>query len=351
MDRVPNTRIGCVLALVAASASAREVVNVSLEFTAPSGCSDRETFASGLRSRSERIQIVESTAPGWIVSVALSPKERGVHGELRLTDEHGESELRAVEGADCAEVVEALSLTAALAIEQTVAKAAAGNAGGSGSTGSDTLQSSTTSGTGGARPPSATPIQTKPPADMAPGDVGLGAGDAWPRSHVSVGVLATQRISTKASFGLSLGLSHRFPLHDLWSPEVTVGVLYVPREMLQPKGELGVGYVGGALHACPLIWSTKDRLSLSPCAVLEVGRLTVHDDYLDVSFPSSRLTGFFGGMGRGRVRLAPHLELEVSLALLAPLTSRRYVAYLPSKEVGHTSSPTWQVGVGWLFGW
>jgi hypothetical protein len=61
------------LALAASSASARETINVVVEFNAPPGCSDRETFASGLKSRSSLLRITETNEHVWVVGVRLTP--------------------------------------------------------------------------------------------------------------------------------------------------------------------------------------------------------------------------------------------------------------------------------------
>ncbi len=51
------------------------------------------------------------------MTVRLTRAGAKVHGELRISNPGGRSEARRVDGATCAEVVQSLSLTAALAIE------------------------------------------------------------------------------------------------------------------------------------------------------------------------------------------------------------------------------------------
>ncbi len=343
------------LALAAAPASARDVVSVVVEFAAPQGCSDRETFALGLRSRSDRIQIAESNGRGWIVNVRLTPKDRGVRGELRLTDERGESELRAVDGVDCAEVVEALSLTAALAIEQTVERAATGSAS------TPTTPGTTSNATGRAGAAATDPaVASKPPSIATPPakiedtptastpSTGSAAGNA---THVGVTAFATQRVWPQTSFGLSLLLSQQFALTEGWASELSIGAFYSPSDTLQPKSEIRVSYVGVSFQGCPVVWAATATITLTPCAVFELARLTVTDRVVDVSQPSKRLTGFVGGLGRGRVRLARHVDLALEVELLAPIASRRYLTNSPGTEVGHTEPIAWQAGIGWLFGW
>jgi hypothetical protein len=354
--RIRKDRISWVLALAAGTASAREAVNVVVEFSAPSGCSDRETFAAGLRSRSERIQIIESNERGWIVGVRLTPKDRGVHGELRLTDEHGESELRAVDGVDCAEVVEALSFTAALAIERTVEQTAILATPRPASTGTpaDALghAGAAPTATAAAQTPPSTAMpptnrQDKPPSPSLP-STDVGASDT---THVGVIAIATKRVSPQTNLGLSLTLSRQFVLTDGWAPEVAVRALYVPVDTLQPKSEIRVGYAAAALLGCPAVWVIEETVTLRPCVVFELGRLSVTDRAVDVSLPSKRLTGFVGGLGLSSVRLGRHVDFAVELGILTPLAARRYLTNSPGTEVGHTATIAWQAGAGWLFGW
>ena len=357
MVRIRKASISCVLALAAGSASAREaaqVVQVVVEFNAPPGCSDRETFATGLRARSDLIRVSESSQSGWIVGVRLTPKERGVHGELRLTDEHGESELRAVDGVDCSEVVEALSFTAALAIERTVERTSGGatstRVGRSPDEPGRTSAGAPTSAVAPPIPSAATPPSRTAEASNA----GFGGQDdrvISDKMHVGLIAFATKRIAPQSSFGLALVLSRQVAFANGWTPELALGALYVPSDALQPKSEIRVGFVGVTAQVCPATWAVASTIALSLCAAGELTRISVSDREVDVSLPSKRLTGFVGGLGRGRVRLAPHLEVAVELGLFVPLATRRYVTNFLNSEVGHTPNPAWQAGFGWLFGW
>lgn len=340
MVRFGKAYLGCALALTTHEVGAAEQVQVALQFHSPPGCSDRETFATGLRNRSKRIQIVVPAERGLIVSVKITPGEQLVHGELRLTDDDKETELRAVDGADCAEVVEALSLTAALAIERTVASEAE-------------VQSMRTHA---AAPPEPPPRAISPPESRSDVDANStrwsSASD--PVSHASellVVAAASERITSQTSIGVSLGFLKRLDLTKAFRPHIGIVGIYVPSEFVQPKYRLRVSYVGANLQACPVVTSPISGLTLAPCAVMEVGVLSVKDGTVDIASPSSRPLMSLGGLGRANLAITRHTALVFELGLFGSVPTRSYSSELPSVQVGRAAPILWEAGTGWLFGW
>ncbi|HMA97358.1 MAG TPA: hypothetical protein VKP30_31950 [Polyangiaceae bacterium] len=333
------------LLLTTGLSAAAEQVNVALEFNAPSGCSDRETFATSLRSRSNRIQIVVGRERNLVVSVRLTPSERGVHGELWLSDARREPELRAVEGVDCAEVVEALSLTAALAIEQTVALDTP-----RASSGAKASEHGGDSGLSASASPRSM-VRVPPNEPSSSPDCTSSTQTSWMHAQVLVDGLISHRLSTQNSIGASLFFLPRIRLGLHHSVEVGFGAIYMPESVLQPASRLRVSYVGGGFQLCPYVFELGELFSVSPCALLEVGSLKVHDRTVEVAFPSERLIFTAGGGGRVKLRLTRRLGLASSVALMAPIPTRRYVTGEPNVDVGKTAPGVWQLNLGWLFEW
>lgn len=334
------------LAFASGSSAATEQVNVALEFTAPPGCADRETFAAGLRSRSNRIQIVESGDRSLLVSVKLTPSERGVHGELWLTDARREPELRAVEGVDCAEVVEALSLTAALAIEQTVALEAPLT---SNKIGGPSSQDSGHNAVNGAA--SASPLHPPDPMPSSHPELGPSSWRGRVHSQLLIEGVFSHRLSTQNGVGVSLAWVPRFKLAPHHLVEFGVGGIYIPESFLQPASRLRASYVGSVFQFCPYVLDWDDMFSISPCAQFEIGSLKVHDRTVDIAYPSQRAVFAGGATGRLRLRLTHRVGLVSSATLLAPFPTHRYLAEKPDVEVGRTPVATWQVNLGWMFEW
>ena len=108
------------LALMAlAQASPSVSVPVRVEFEAPAGCADAEAFVAGVLARTSHVHHARPGENAVRLAVHLTRVNGRVHGELRVTVAGGESETRRVEGTSCAEVVQVLALTAALAIDPT----------------------------------------------------------------------------------------------------------------------------------------------------------------------------------------------------------------------------------------
>src|SRR4051794_21782829 len=106
------------LALIAlGQPAAPDDLPIRIDFEAPAGCSDTTAFQEGVASRIDRAALIRARKAGVKLVVRLARSRGGVHGELRMIDDRGATQPRKVDGASCAEAVEVLSLTAAIAID------------------------------------------------------------------------------------------------------------------------------------------------------------------------------------------------------------------------------------------
>jgi hypothetical protein len=328
----------------------KQPISVAVDFDAPEGCSDRAHFESGLRARFARIRLVPAGNAAWSLRVRVSPQGNGVYGELRLSDAKGEAELRAVEGADCTGVVEALSLTAALAIEQTVALVESTNAGEY--PGGD----ATRGGAGNAQsnPNAQTPDSGKSPSDVAAaGKTHESSNESsrviWMRT--SVGLFASRLVSPQTSFGLNGEVRFVPNWGSAFHPEFGFGLMFVPVDFMQLKGNVAVDYRAVDLLGCPTRLRLGSGTTLLPCATMDIGRLTVSSRELEVSIPSRRLQFFVGLEGRLSIALGDRFELELRSALRLPTTQRKYISLEPVQELGHSPTVSWLMGLGWNLTW
>jgi hypothetical protein len=90
---------------------------VRFDYLAPAGCPDAEVFASRVRERTTRARPGEpgELARTFVVEVHAEPE--GASARLSFTDVRGTEVVRAVRGDTCDEVVSAIALVTALAIE------------------------------------------------------------------------------------------------------------------------------------------------------------------------------------------------------------------------------------------
>src|SRR6185312_8922242 len=119
------------MAVAAAVGPTTTAVPVRIDFAAPAGCADEDTFWSGIASRTERARTARAGEAAMRMTVRLTRAAAKVQGELRIAMPGRHVEARRVEGATCTEVVQVLSLTAALAIDPsaTIAPMASLNGG------------------------------------------------------------------------------------------------------------------------------------------------------------------------------------------------------------------------------
>jgi hypothetical protein len=96
-----------------------EATPIRIELDAPPDCATAEAFFESVRARTERARPVKEGETGVRVVVKLTRVGPRAHGELRVIGDHGESDTRRVDGATCTDVVDALSLTVALAVDPT----------------------------------------------------------------------------------------------------------------------------------------------------------------------------------------------------------------------------------------
>lgn len=326
-------------------------IAVGLEFMAPEGCSSAQSFESGLRARFARIHVDQAGAPVFQLKVHVMVQGDLVRGELRIEDASGESELRAVSGSDCSGVVAALSLTAALAIEQTTALAEPQQPGKNGPP----------SGAASPSPADGSAQPSKNPSAKDPGSLsGPRAGSSGSQSRRDAGasrfklgafVWVSPLVVPQTSVGLSL--SGRVRFHAPWglAPEFGLSAQWVPVDFLQSKGALAVSYRGLEGLVCPARLRLPANVSVSPCVTLQLGRLTASSRDVDLSTPSRRTQFAFGGDVRPSWSPGGGLLLEGYVGLRVPTARREYVTLDPIAPMGHTPTVGWALGLGALYAW
>ena len=255
-----------------------------------------------------------------------------VRGELRVNEAGGEAETRRVDGATCTEVVQVLSLTAALAINPDRQSPSAGGAGQAARR--TALRSAHRHRLWPRRPRGAAPLRGRlqprrwrrplPPAavgsrrhhpprpgsvDSAPGPVAASGAPAVrrpdcrtsppptvalaPAPTVSCGA-AARTGARRAAHGSVLRWSRRASSHHRWAwalrsgdawrprpgtgltPSVTLAALYLPGDFFGSGDNLGIGWMALAATGCPG-WTPGGRVRVEPCARLTVGALSVTD--------------------------------------------------------------------------
>jgi hypothetical protein len=294
------------------AATTTDVTAIRIELEAPPDCATAEAFYEAVRARTERARTVREGEAGVRVVVRLNRVGTRAHGELRVIGEHGESDTRRVDGGTCTEVVEALSLTVALAVDPTAMLGPAEHA------------------VEPAQPAPPPPPPPPPPPDLPaepPGELevrlalhGGGMGQVTPfvsfGGDVSVRVVAPWRAASSFGVGLRRYQNDLFRAADNASMRATLI----------------------ALTACPKRFGDAHAFTLEPCALGLGGWLGATGRGVEERTKVVRSYFALGAVLLGSAPIAAGLSVELEGGLVVPLVKRRYVLSNPERQVGETPS-------------
>jgi hypothetical protein len=284
---------------------------VRLHWSAAAECPEQTRFEAEVRARTRNATFVEATSTGRLFVVDLATKERGFEGRLQIREGPGPSATRTFEGDTCAEVVSALALLTALAID--------------------------------------------PEASSGPIDVLPGSAASPPVVRVTTSVLPTEAARPHAPAesrpsSWQVGVGGRLMVEGWVAPRPLPGFDVfgeVWREgtgPIAPGMRLGLGGAGSSsgearwrwyvarLDACPVRAKLGWRLLSQSCAGMEIGALRAEG--VEVASPRSSTKPWLAA------RLTTGLLVDTSSAyagieggLVAPVTRYRFYFDHPWTEV------------------
>jgi hypothetical protein len=336
------------------AAAAGEPIPFRVEFEAPAGCSDVEVFYAGVLSRSDRARRAGPNEAGLRLGVRLARAGNKVYGELRVLDGRGEGDTRKMEGVRCDEVVEVLSLTAALAIDpaarlspaRPAARAAAPN-----TPFAAPPAPSPPVAAAAPSPPAETPPPPPPETPPVTEPAASAAIEAQPREPSSVGVvlgvttLGATVVSQSFNFGgaLSVGLAG---VRDAGAgPSVSLSGLYLSNDLVQSATDVAITVAGAALTGCPG-FSLGSSVVLEPCARAMGGWLSATGRGVTDPMSKSRSWWTVGALGRLAVAFGGGFALEIEAGFAVPLVRREFFTETPERTVGATPTISAMAGIG-----
>lgn len=326
----------------------RAEIPLRVEFEAPPGCSSQDAFYSGVRTRTNRVRLAQEGERARDLRVRLTRSKGRVHGELSSANERGRA-TRVVDGVSCDEVVDALALTAALALDPnarfTPAKEDPRAPSSRAPSPSPTAPSPTTRSGADPRASTSTSEATAAPRDpkrarestpASPAGVPSLTGNqpaAAPSATsepsllwtFGLEALTTRIASSGTSFGASLFARLAYPLEGLLTPSVELSLLHVRDDLFQTAERVSTHLSGVALSACPILVPLMNELAVAPCVLAQSGWLHAHpgDDLRD---PRSVTRSWWslGTLLRGSLTVAPSFAIELEAGLTFPLVERRF---------------------------
>jgi len=273
------------------------------------GCPDASAFGAAVERRVSRP--LGMAFEGLRVAVEIHREDvggsRNFLGQLHMTEAAARS-TRSVEASSCAELVEALSLVAALS-----ARAAPGE------------QMSTTPLSG---PPSRSPALASELHDQAPPPVTAIASDALTLGPAFF-VLMQSAVAPRPELGVGLGLTLSLPARGPWAPWLQLGGYRMQSDELPIEGsavrahfDLSAAYAMG----CPIRIPARGAWSLQPCVDTDLGRLSGAGKGSAVTH-TTRRSGLWASTGLAlRAEVAPFgpLRLATWLGATVPWTRHEF---------------------------
>jgi len=297
------------------------VTRVRIEFTGTVGCAEPAEFYQAIRARTPRVIWSDDAEAAYTLRVQVIENPPRVVGELRLGGRSGESDTRRVVGETCAEVVDALGLTAALAIDPLTQLA------------SQPI----------VRHSSLSRVSVGPPSDVPA--VRLEESEVSADVTLGLGVASLRLLRGRDSYGpMLLGrLTWNTPLLD---PAVELAIVHSPSSLTTPgEGrDFATESTTALVSLCPSEWDIhRHELSLCPSAVLLVGRISAHGADVELPRSVSRTLAHLGAELRVTSTFLGPIGVEASAGATFPLVTRRFTLGEPP-QVAAESPPLGRFG-------
>lgn len=318
--RVTRAALALSLALGASDAHAGgdgATEPIVLSYSAPAQCPAESAFFDGVRARTSRVRRTDDDASARRFSVTVEPRGAGYRASLQIETAAGRVNRRDVDGATCGEVVSAVALVAALAIDPEAS-----------------LEPQPLAPVGPSPPVTDTPASSPPPLTVAeqphPAPV-LDTGPAMTSERVSrttayrwsVGggpeLLIAAVPSVAYGGGAHVDLAPRS--NDPVAPSFRAALLGLTTHLVHGGAAAQLTWWLARAEVCPLRLGTANA-AVEACARLSAGGLSIAGEGVDRPASSTRAWADAGLAAHLRWIAAPRLELSAVPALVLPL--RRY---------------------------
>lgn len=313
MARAVAWLLGCTAFVLSAPARALDAsIPVRLELEGPFGCGSPRELLDALQRRNGRARLAAGDEPAVLLKVHLSAAERGLRGELEVQGLDGTRNSRGVDGDSCQAVVEALSLSAALALQQ-----------------------------GAADPPAVSaPLEPAPALRLEPVAGAPRAEDRAARRASPLGFEAGAQASLAQLVTPHLnaggGVLGRARLEQGLESSLSLLLSYSQNELFESGRHVGVHLTGLALSACPARFGPVSRVHVEPCLVGYGARLEAFGRDLAETESVTRSWWGLGALLRLSVSPLADLSVEVEGGALRPLVERQFVVLPSGTSLGQT---------------
>jgi hypothetical protein len=324
-------------------------VKTVVDYQASMGCPNRDAFLRQIQRRSSKVQFVSDPAGAHVLIVSVETGDKVATGRLTLQSASELGTPREVLGGSCKEVVSALALIAALAIDPEASTATLAPAP-EPEPSPPIVDEQGSAAVGAAVAPPALVAPQAPARTVSPRFSGSPARTPVPRAQrasaaYQFATLVGAQIGSSlwpgpnpvyfASAGAYVEQELRY--RDGWAPRVRLGVIHDESFEVHPAaGAARFRRTALTLDLCPVELQISRRLGLHPCAGAEGGVLGaegIGDASVTHAQSSSRGWWALRQLLRFNLALGNHWFFELEAGLREALRHDTFVFHQPSVEI------------------
>ena len=312
MNPWPSLVVGLWALLAAAPASGQPELVRHIVFSAEHSCGTKQAFLTHLRQRLPNIREADSNEYAAFIRVSTNRVPEHAQGVLELVELDGSWSKRELVAADCDELLDGLSLIAALILSGgTIGR----------STVSPVPQPATPSVSTEAlaRKPRRPPDE---PRDAQPAGL-ASSGVVWAKG----GVQAAETIGVfpSWSFGVAGFVHVAYRPGASWEPGVRLSAQRIGGSRYRlGTASADFSWTSAAASICPLYWAVAEAAHIGACAGVDAGWIEASGSAIDV--PRSEKRGWLAAVGtlQGNWMVLQDWGLELEMAAFVPLRRDRY---------------------------
>ena len=280
---------------------ADDVTPVRLRYAASRDCADERGFFEQVTARTQRVRLANPSEPATALVVSIREVPGGLAGKLELRGDQGTTSAREVKAASCDQVVAALAIMAALAIDPDAS--------------TEPIPKPRP-----ARPPPPKPVAEPPPS---PTPVASASSlDSHFKAGVSLSLLTgvfDEPVLAVRPF-VELAREGR----SSWGYALRLSVARFQSKVSRSEGTGEFALFSGRLEGCPAHFRAWEPVWISACLAFDGGWLEAHG--ADVTPRQSVTRSWFaaGETTRIELRLLEILALEVSGEVFFPFVRDRF---------------------------
>jgi hypothetical protein len=325
--------------MAAAPDTGTEVKSVQVEVDAPEGCANADDFFVSLRSRTNLVRQATGDEPHTTLQVRLLETRRYVLGELRMVGDRGGTDTRRVQGANCGDVVQALSLAAAVALDPSVLLPP-----------TVTVPAPATTVPADTPPPIPQPVTSSVDTPNATDAPTSRVSPSGPRFEIGAAGAGSALLSSGVSLGMSVFGRWTLGRSGAFRPTVGMAVTYLRSDILQSPGAAQATMTGLALTMCGTGWGGS-LITAKPCGLVMAGMLEVSGHQAIRTTSVALLWLSAGAVVRMTVLLGRGLSLDLEAGVSVPFVRREFYTTVPSHVVEKTPaiSPVAALGLAYGF--